>query len=118
MARLKVKQTVFAAMLASLIGCGSSSSKDDSETPTTTTTPTTGTGTGSSTALSSEFKAACSTCHGADGTSTAYEKIKGTTLTEAQFKSVVRSGKGSMPPVSSSSYSDANLSSDYAILKQ
>ncbi len=102
------KNLFITAAVFSLVACGSSSSKDDSDTPTTTT----------STTLSSQFASACSSCHGSDGTSTTYKKIKGTTLTEAQFKSVVRDGKGSMAAVGSGSYSDASLSSDYALLKQ
>ncbi len=102
--RMKLKHLFYGFTVLALVACGSS--KDSSDTPTTTTKT-----------LSSQFGTACSSCHGSDGTSTTYKKIKGTTLTEAQFKTVVRNGSGSMAAVPASSYSDESLTSDYAALK-
>ena len=90
--------------------CGSS--KSSSDTPTTTTT-----------ALTASFTNVCAVCHGADGatkapgTTVGSGVIKGTTLTEAEFLSIVRQGKGTgMTTYSTSQMSNADVSANWKVL--
>jgi mono/diheme cytochrome c family protein len=87
--------------------CGSDE-KDDTNTATPTPTPA---------SLSSQFTGTCGSCH-PNGAAGAGKKLTGTTLTEAQFTTKVRSGVSgtSMQAYTTSTYSDANLKADYAIL--
>lgn len=72
---------------------------------------------GTTVTLSAAYQATCVGCHGAQGESTTYKKLAGTSLTEAQFIAKVREGPGSMPDFNSSVISDADLKADYAKLK-
>lgn len=101
---LKRNILTFAAIGLSslLLACGSTKKTNSS----TTTKP----------ALSTGFASNCATCHGADGTSTTYKVIKGTTVSLDTFKSNVRNGKGAMTAIPVSKYSDADLQNDYTAL--
>ncbi len=93
-------------MFVLAVSCGSSSSS-------TTPAP------AAASALSASFTSTCGACHGSAGGGGSGTKLSGTALTLAQFKATVRSGKGGdMSAYSTSSYSDANLEADYAILSK
>lgn len=84
-----------------LSSCGSS---DDSS----------GGGGGSTSNLSSAFGTNCSSCHGSSGGGGSQRAINNSTLSLAQWTTVVRSGRGNMPSVAASKYSDTDLAADYA----
>jgi mono/diheme cytochrome c family protein len=68
--------------------------------------------------LSQPFQASCATCHGGAGQGTdKYPRIPGT-LTEAEFVAKVRSGVREMPAFPADFVSDADLTADYAKLRQ
>jgi mono/diheme cytochrome c family protein len=79
------------ALISAMAACGDSSSKKADPAPTVApTSPAQAT-------IPTKFTSACSGCHGDDGTKAVGadgDKLKGTDLTEAEFKAIVKDGKG------------------------
>jgi len=66
--------------------------------------------------LSSSFNSNCTSCHGDTGAGDYGPAVLKTKLTLAEFRDIVRTGRGRMPGFSSAAYSDADIAADYAIL--
>lgn len=76
-----------------------------------------GGGSGSTSNLSGAFGTRCSSCHGSNGGGGSQRAIDNSSLSLAEWKTVVRNGRGNMSAVSASNYSDTDLEADYAKIK-
>lgn len=72
---------------------------------------------GDSSKLSSAFATNCASCHGSTGGGGAERSIQGYSGQFSSFLSTVRSGRGRMPTISASVYSDSDATADYNYLK-
>ena len=76
-----------------------------------------GGGAGTTVALSAAFGTKCAGCHGAKGEGVIGTPVAKTKKTLAEYKAIVRAGKGtSMPPFAAGAISDADLAADHAAL--
>lgn len=73
------------------------------------------TGSSGASNLTATYGSKCASCHGSSGGGGSARSLKTSTLTEAAWKAVVRSGRSgtSMKAFSSATYSDADLAADY-----
>jgi mono/diheme cytochrome c family protein len=94
---------ILAAVLALALGCGEDEAEEAED------------NNSNGLSLSSSFASNCASCHGTSGTGTSSgpDLTASSIDTVASWESIVREGQGSMAPVGSSSYSDANLEADF-----
>lgn len=96
---------LLSSALVGFVGC---SKDDDDKKPAATS------------GLSTQFTATCATssCHGPTGAGgTAGSNLLGITLSEEEFKNIVRNGTSGMSAIDVATYSEESLTADYAYLK-
>lgn len=96
------------SMTVFFVACGDSESKND---------PGSASNSGNSSGLSRGFANNCASCHGPAGGGGSAKSIQRYSGSLSSFSSTVRAGKGSMPAVTSSNYTDTDLNADYSYLK-
>ena len=83
-------------LVSAFMACGDDEKKADKEAPAATPVATSTVGTGDTAKTLPTSYTVCAGCHGVDGKGGAYPELKGTTLSEADFLAIVKTGTGPM----------------------